>query len=103
MNDHENSPPPMFARRAVCDLGKATQEIKTKVDEQTEYEWLRLCAQQNMKSAEFLRDLVFMAVHGKSHSRMVAEQKLHDVESTEAFARMKGLYGAPEFREVRHG
>lgn len=93
---------PMFARRMACDLGKATQELKTKVDEQTEYQWLRFCAQRNTTTAELLRDFVFLAVHGKTHSRMVAEQKLHDLESNEVLVRSKGLFEAPESEEQRH-
>lgn len=94
----------MTARRMACDLGKATQELKTKVDEQTEYQWLRLCAEKNTTTAELLRDFVFLAVHGKTHSVMVAEQRLHDVESNDVFTLAKGLFQAPQRdAEVRHG
>lgn len=90
---HDDTP---FARRMACDLGKATQELKTKVDEQTEYQWLRLCAQKNTTTAVLLRDFIFLAVHGKTHSVMVAEQRLHDVESNDVLALAKGLFEAPE-------
>lgn len=92
----------MFSRTSVCDLGKATQDLKTKVDEHTEYLWLRHCADNNVKTSELLRDFVFLTVYRKTHTRMVAEQKLHDVDRNEALARIKGLSGGPEFQPFAH-
>jgi hypothetical protein len=93
---------PNFARRRACDFGKATQELKTKVDEQTEYLWLRLCAERGMTTAELMRDFVFLAVYDKTHSRIIAEQKLRELERNEVLARVKGPSQAPEFREDRN-
>lgn len=86
----------MTARHMACDLGKATQELKTKVDEQTEYRWLRLCAEKNTTTAALLRDFVFLAVHGKTHSVMVAEQALHDTQRNDVLTLAKGLFEAPQ-------
>lgn len=93
MTDEPHIP---FSRRMACDLGKASQDLKTKVDEQTEYLWLRFCAEKNTTTAELLRDFVFKMVHGKTHTRMVAEQKLHEAKDKDELFLEPGLSRAPE-------
>ena len=64
------------ARGLSGPLGKFNGgRLRTDVDDETFNAWLRLCAEKDVKSAELLRDLVYLVVHGKTPAEMTAEDR----------------------------
>lgn len=64
----------LLARTGVLSpLGTLTQELKTKVDTETEEEFRRLCAKAGTDVSGALRNYVCKVVHGKTFDQLVAE------------------------------
>lgn len=57
----------------VSPIGTLTQELKTKVDAETEQEFRRLCANAGTDVAGALRNYVCKVVHGKTFDQLVHE------------------------------
>lgn len=65
---------PLLSRTgAVSPIGTLTQDLKTKVDVDTEAAFRRICAEAGTDVAGALRNYVCKVVHGKSFDELCAE------------------------------
>ncbi len=103
MSTEENDETPMFARGIAGPLGKLTQDMKTKVDEHTEYLFRRDCALSGTDVATEIRDFIYMRCYGKTYREMVAEKLLHEIDRTDALHALKGPFEGPEFQSAPDG
>lgn len=53
--------------RARIGAGKFTADVKTLVDENTKDELMRLANLDGVSLSEYVRDLIFIHVHGREH------------------------------------
>jgi hypothetical protein len=82
---------PQFSRGMSGPFGPFTEPVKTLVDERTFEMWLRYCHQKGTTSSEYLRDIVYLLVHGTTPAEMVSHDRRADLQT-------KGL---TEVRSVR--
>lgn len=100
MSTEENDETPMFARGIAGPLGKLTRDMKTKVDEHTEYLFRRDCALSGTDVATVMRDFIYMRCYSKTYRGMVAEKLQHEIDRTGALHALKGPFEGPEFQSV---
>lgn len=94
--DAQDEDGPAFSRGIAGPLGKLEHPLKTKVDEHTHTLFLQQCAMQRTDASSQIRNCVYALVHGKSYDQMVVEKVSHDVQRTQALAKLIGPFGAPE-------
>lgn len=65
---------PLLSRTGIqSPIGTLTEEVKTKVDADTEQAFRRICAQAGTDAAGALRNYVCKVVHGKTFDELVLE------------------------------
>jgi uncharacterized protein with von Willebrand factor type A (vWA) domain len=70
----EASKGPMLSRTAATSpIGKLTEDLKTKVDPDTEQAFRRICAEAGTDAAHALRNYVCKVVHGKTFDELSFE------------------------------
>lgn len=55
-------------------FGKFTEPLKTHLDQRTHHKWLEMCAAEHKLPGVFLRDLIYLVVHGKTPGEFAAER-----------------------------
>jgi hypothetical protein len=74
--DQQNMSTPSFARGMAGPFGKFTGgDVKTDLDQVTYDAWLRLCASKSVTSAELLRDLIYLVIHGRTPAEIAADDR----------------------------
>ena len=63
----------LFSRGECGPYGKYTVEVKTHLDEPTHYLWLQHCAKKNVNAGQFMREILYKILRGKTPSQIVAE------------------------------
>lgn len=85
----------LLSRQGVISpIGTLTQELKTKVDAETEQEFRRLCANAGTDVSGALRNYVCKVVHGKTFDQLVHEQAQRKRLMLEVEGPNGGLIGA---------
>ena len=86
-----------FSRGIRGPLGKLEVDEKTKLDEHTAKLWAKQCALRGQERSVVQRDLIYLAVYGKTWSQMAADSMIHAAERNAAIAKLLGPIEGPEF------
>lgn len=76
-------------------IGTLTEEVKTKVDPDTEQAFRRICAQAGTDASGALRNYVCKVVHGKTFDELVLEASQRRRLAMGLEGPIEGLMGAP--------
>lgn len=78
----------------ISPIGTLSEELKTKVDAETEQEFRRLCAKAGTDVSGALRNYVCKVVHGKTFDQLVHEAAQRKRLMLELEGPNEGLIGA---------
>lgn len=87
----------MFARGIAGPNGKLNVCLKTWLDEGTAELFRRIAAARKQDASACNRDGIYLIVHGKTYTVMVAEKALHDADAMDIRANLTGPFAALEF------
>lgn len=87
----------MFARGIAGPNGKLSVCLKTWLDEGTAELFRRIAAARKQDASACNRDGIYLIVHGKTYTVMVAEKALHDADAMDIRANLTGPFAALEF------
>lgn len=94
---NQNNDQPLFARQALGPLGALVMDRKTKLDEETDRLFVRLCELHGTDPSTVIRDHIYADVYQRTWSELVEEKRKHDEERKAALRRLQGPIRVPEF------
>lgn len=87
----------MFARGIAGPNGALDTCMKTWVDRGTAELFRRIAAARKQNSSACQRDCIYLMVHEKTYTLMVAEKALHDADAMDLRANLTGPFAARKF------
>lgn len=87
----------MFARGIAGPNGALDTCMKTWVDRGTSELFRRMAVARKQNSSAYQRDCIYLLVHEKTYTLMVAEKALHDADAMDIRANLTGPFPARKF------